>query len=207
MHSFGTISSILILVYKNNRTYRISILKRTDFVTFWKQNSWCDKSWGDETKEISVSNFPAKRQENFQKNMITGYSVCSEQTAILSILSILLSGAELTEYYSIHSRIRTTNSMYSHSRIVPKECALRNILPNPVLIQDTDLWWQILFANPVQFLIHKKKKETCTYLWSREWNLEYYTCNFTWWKLGIWLLLYSPTPTKSILAYMYSLWW
>ena len=91
--------------------------------------------------------------------MITGYSVCSEQTAIPSILSILLSGAELTEYYSIHSRIRTTNSMYSHSRIVPKECALRNILPNPVLIQDTDLWWQILFANPVQFLIHKKKKK------------------------------------------------
>ena len=30
--------------YTNNRTYRISIPKRTDFVLFWKQNSWRDKN-------------------------------------------------------------------------------------------------------------------------------------------------------------------
>ena len=38
--------------------------------------------------------------------MITGYSVYSKQTAIPSIPLILLSGAELTEYYSVHSKIR-----------------------------------------------------------------------------------------------------
>ena len=70
-----------------------------------------------------------KTGENCQKNTITGYSVYSEQTAIPSILSILLSGAELMEYYSVHSGIRigpkrirfTANS---HSGTVPKERAL-----------------------------------------------------------------------------------
>ena len=48
-----------------------------------------------------------KTGDNCQTNTITGYSVYSEQTAILSIfLSILLSGAELIEYYSVHSGIR-----------------------------------------------------------------------------------------------------
>ena len=48
--------------YGNNRTYRISIPKRTDFVLFWKQNCWRDKNGGDETEEVWVHNFPAKRR-------------------------------------------------------------------------------------------------------------------------------------------------
>ena len=47
-----------------------------------------------------------KTGEDCQKNTITGYPVYSEQTSISSILSILLSRSELTEYYSVHSRIR-----------------------------------------------------------------------------------------------------
>ena len=59
--------------------------------------------WGDKiTKPFVCSH------ENYQKNTIIGYTVYSEQTAILSIL---LSGADLTEYFSVHSGIR----------IVPKE--------------------------------------------------------------------------------------
>ena len=35
--------------FKNNRTYRISIPKRTDF-TIPKQNSWREKSWGHKSR-------------------------------------------------------------------------------------------------------------------------------------------------------------
>ena len=50
--------------------------------------------WGNLGTQFSCQ----KRGENYQKNMITRYTVYSEQTAILSIL---LSGAELTESYSV----------------------------------------------------------------------------------------------------------
>ena len=66
-----------------------------------------------------------KTGENCQKTTIIGYSVYSEQTAIPSIL---LSGAELMEYYSVHSGIRIGPkrtqllpiSVYSNSGIVCK---------------------------------------------------------------------------------------
>ena len=45
-------------------------------------------------------------RENCQKNTITSYSVYSEQTTILPILLIKLLGAELMEYYYVHSGIR-----------------------------------------------------------------------------------------------------
>ena len=113
-HSFGTTFPRFLFWYKNNRTYRISIPKRTNFVLFWKQNSWRDKNWGDETeKSLGTQFLRQKTGENCQKNTMTGYSVYSEQTAIPSIL---LSGAELTEYYSVHSGIRTE---------VPKEHSYR----------------------------------------------------------------------------------
>ena len=44
-----------------------------------------------------------KTGKNCQKNTITSYPVYSKQT---TIPSILLSGAKLTEYYSVHSGIR-----------------------------------------------------------------------------------------------------
>ena len=59
-----------------------------------------------------------KTGENCQKNTITGYSVYSEQTAIPSIL---LSGAELTEYYSVHYWIRTGPK---RTRLPPIPCIL-----------------------------------------------------------------------------------
>ena len=56
------------------------------------------------TEEVWVRIFPRRKTgENSQKNTIAGYSVYSEQTAIPSVL---LLGAELTEYYSVHSVIR-----------------------------------------------------------------------------------------------------
>ena len=84
--------------YKNNRLH-------TEY-QFPKEQTLCysENRIADVTKIDMMR--PRKTGENFQKNMITGYSVCSKQTAILSVLSFLLSGAELTEYYSIHSGIR-----------------------------------------------------------------------------------------------------
>ena len=81
--------------YKNNRTYRISIPKRTDCAIL--------NRIADVTK---INRGSLGTQFSRRKNTITGYSVYSEQTAIPSISSILLSEAELTEYYSIHSGIR-----------------------------------------------------------------------------------------------------
>ena len=50
--------------------------------------------------------FSRQKTGECQNTMITYYSVYSKQTAIPSIPSILLSGAELTEYYSLLSGIR-----------------------------------------------------------------------------------------------------
>ena len=72
--------------------------------------------------------FPTK---NFPKERV----FCLFQVnRIPSILFILLSGAEWTEWYSIHSKKRiafkrtqsnTVYFEYSYSRIAPKACALR----------------------------------------------------------------------------------
>ena len=83
----------------------IRITERTEY-QFPKEQTLCysENRIADVTKIDMMR--PRKMGENFQKNMITGYSVCSKQTAILSVLSFLLSGAELIEYYSVHSGIR-----------------------------------------------------------------------------------------------------
>ena len=78
----------------------------------WQKLTWWDRG------SLADKFFYQKTDENCQKNTITCYSVYSKQTAILSIPSILLSGAELTEYYLVHSGIR----------IGPKRTQLQAIL-------------------------------------------------------------------------------
>ena len=55
------------------------------------------------------------------ENTITDYSVYSEETAIPSIPSIMLSGAELTEYDSVHSGIRIGPK---RTQLPPSPCIL-----------------------------------------------------------------------------------
>ena len=51
---------------------------------------------------LGMQSFHQKTGENCQKNTITIYSVYSQQTAIFtSILSILILGAELMDFYTI----------------------------------------------------------------------------------------------------------
>ena len=58
------------------------------------------KNQGDETEEVWVRNFPAKRQAKIAKRTRLPAILSSEQT---DIPSILLSGAKLTEYTrSVH---------------------------------------------------------------------------------------------------------
>ena len=80
----------------------IRITEHTEY-QFPKEQTLCysENRIADVTKIDMMR--PRKMGENFQKNMITGYSVCSKQTAVLSFL---LSGEELTEYYSVQSGIR-----------------------------------------------------------------------------------------------------
>ena len=93
--------------YPGITTYRISIPKKNRLWYFENRIGWHDKKWCDETKEVRVRRFFCQETgENNQKNMITDYIVYSIQTAVPSIPLTLLSGAELTEYYSIHSRIK-----------------------------------------------------------------------------------------------------
>ena len=69
--------------YKNNRTYRISIPKRTDFVLFWKQNSWRDKHW----RKSGYAIFPLKDRRKLPKEH--DYRLfCLFQTNRYSIYSI-----------------------------------------------------------------------------------------------------------------------
>ena len=56
---------------------RITEHTGTDFVLFWKQNSWRDKNYGDVTEEVWVRNFPAERRAKTAKR--------SQLSAILSI--------------------------------------------------------------------------------------------------------------------------
>ena len=68
--------------------------------------------------------------ESCQINTITGYSVYSEQTTIPSINSAIRSRIDGILFRSFQNQNRsqkntiTTNSVYSYSRIVPKERAL-----------------------------------------------------------------------------------
>ena len=105
---------------KNNRTYRISIPKEQTLC--YSENRIADVTKID---AMRPRNFPAKRRAKIAKR--------TRLLVIPSIPSILLSGAELTEYYSVHFGIRvgpkrthpvTANSVYSHSGIVPNEHAL-----------------------------------------------------------------------------------
>ena len=82
----------------------IRITEHTEY-QFPKEQTLCysENRIADVTK---INRGSLGTQFSRRKNTITGYSVYSEQTAIPSISSILLSGAELTEYYSIHSGIR-----------------------------------------------------------------------------------------------------
>ena len=58
-------------------------------------------------RESVYAIFPPNDRRKFPKTRLPAIlSVSSKQTAIPFIPSILLSGAELTEYYSIHSGIR-----------------------------------------------------------------------------------------------------
>ena len=61
---------------------------------------------------------------------MTGYPVYSEQTAIPSIL---LSGAELTEYYSVHSGIRIGPK---RTQLLPFPCILIPVPEERALILD-----------------------------------------------------------------------
>ena len=57
-------------------------------------------------RKSSFAFFPSKDRRKLSKEHdYTVHSVCFEQTAIPSISSILLSGTELTEYYSVQSGI------------------------------------------------------------------------------------------------------
>ena len=82
----------------------IRITEHTEY-QFPKEQTLCysENRIADVTKIKAMRQRKSSHQntgENCQKNMITGYS---EQT---TIPSILLSGAELTEYYFVHSGIR-----------------------------------------------------------------------------------------------------
>ena len=53
--------------YKNNRTYRISISKRTDFVLFWKQNRWRAKLKAMRPTKSGNTIFPPKDARKLPK--------------------------------------------------------------------------------------------------------------------------------------------
>ena len=100
-HSFGTIPSIRFLFwYKNNRTYRISMPKRTHFVLFWKQNGWRGKS--------GYAIFPPK----------DGRKLPKEQDYRLFCLFRSFQNQNRSQKNTI-----TVNSMYSHSGIVRQKNA------------------------------------------------------------------------------------
>ena len=99
-----------------------SIHNRTDFVLFWKRNSWRDKKlrqwdWRNHGTQFSRQ----KTGESCQKNTITDYSVFF-RTNRYSVYFYWN-----TNHHSFRIRNRsqkntiTVNSVYSHSGIVPKE--------------------------------------------------------------------------------------
>ena len=102
--------------------YRISIPKRTDFVLFWKQNrAIVTKNEGDETEEFLVRHFLAKRRAKIAKRTRL-YSILT----IYSVYSAIGSRTDGIPFHSFRNHNRsqkntiTTNSVYSHSGIVPK---------------------------------------------------------------------------------------
>ena len=99
----------------------IRITEHTEY-QFPKEQTLCysEDRIADVTKIKPVR--PRKsRCENCQKNTIADYSAYSEQTAIPSVPSILLSGTELMEYYSVHSGIRTGPK---RTQLPPTPCIL-----------------------------------------------------------------------------------
>ena len=88
---------------------------------------WHTPSWKIRPRKSGYAIFPPKDGQKLPKEHDYRLSVYSEKT-ILSILSILLSGAELAEYYSVHSWISNYRQFCVFSfRIVPKERALSHL--------------------------------------------------------------------------------
>ena len=92
---------------------------------------WRDKNWRDETEEVWVCNFSVKRRENFREHDYrlfclfrrNRYSVYSINYAIGSRIDGIRLRSFRNQNRSQKNTI-TAKSVYSHSGIVPKECAL-----------------------------------------------------------------------------------
>ena len=115
--------------FRNNRIHGISISKRT-LLHASDLETESEVTWELLYLRMHLTGgrvgFPAK---NFPKERVF---CLFRVNCIPSILFILLSGAEWTEWYSIQKNTNTVYSEYSYSGIVPKERALREQKMCPV---------------------------------------------------------------------------